>query len=177
MMESIKIVILGYMGSGKSLVGAELASKLGYSFVDLDSEIEKQEGMMISELFQQKGEIYFRKKEIETLKECINSKEKMVIALGGGTPCYGDTMKYLTSNENVITFYLSASIETLTERLYKQKTERPLISHLETKNALNDFVRKHLFERSSYYNEATYTIDSTSTSVSQQIHDIVLQLF
>lgn len=177
MIESNKIVILGYMGSGKSLLGSELASKLGYTFVDLDKEIERQEGMMIAALFQQKGEIHFRKKEIQTLKECINSKEKMVIALGGGTPCYGDTMKYLTSHENIITFYLKASLETLTERLYAQKKERPLISHLETKKELNDFVRKHLFERLPYYTQATFTIDSTSNAVSEHIHEMILQLF
>lgn len=165
------------MGCGKSVVGRELAKKIGFGFLDLDSEIERREGLKISEIFSKKGEIYFRKKEIEILKEHIRSTESQVISLGGGTPCYGDTMNYLTSSGNVMTFYLKTDVETLTERLFTKNKKRPLIAHLNTKEELNDFIRKHLFERAPFYNQATYVVDATGSTVSEKLHAIVLQLF
>lgn len=177
MNNSNKIVLLGYMGCGKSVIGRELASKIGYTFLDLDLEIERQEGMTISEIFSKKGEIYFRKKEIVILKKQIQSNEKQVISLGGGTPCYGDTMKFLTTSKNVITFYLKTDVDTLTDRLHHKNKKRPLIAHLETKEELNDFIRKHLFERTPFYNQAAFVVDATSNKVSEKLHSILLQLF
>ena len=88
----MKITLLGYMGSGKSTVGKELAHALHIPFKDLDDYIIEKEGMSIKEIFQEKGEIYFRLQESRYLKELLHAKEDLVLALGGGTPCYADNM-------------------------------------------------------------------------------------
>lgn len=165
------------MGSGKSSVGYELASALKFSFTDLDTEIEKEEGTTISTLFADKGEIYFRKKENEVLKRLIDTENNLVIATGGGTPCYGDTIHFLNTQKDVITIYLKTSLETLTPRLFKERYERPLIAHLNTPEELKDFIRKHLFERVHYYNQAQFKVDTDNTSVPEIVEAIVAQLF
>ena len=78
----MKIILLGYMGSGKSTIGHHLAKKLYLTFTDLDNHIEKKENKTISEIFNEKGEIYFRKKEHEYLKQFINENDSYVLSLG-----------------------------------------------------------------------------------------------
>ena len=173
----MKLVLIGYMGSGKTSVGKHLASKLNFLFYDLDKEIETRVGQSIAQIFSEKGEIYFRKIESELVRSITHSKEKLILATGGGTPCYGDTMKNLLSCDNVITIYLKTSLQILTDRLYKEKSERPLIAHITTRDVLNDFIRKHLFERSHYYYRALITINVDELSVSEISEAIILKLF
>ncbi|PKA81953.1 shikimate kinase [Ulvibacter sp. MAR_2010_11] len=173
----MKIVLFGYMGSGKSSVGKQLASTLNYNCIDLDSEIEKREDKTISEVFNEKGEIYFRNIEKEILQDLISSPEKLVIATGGGTPCYGDTTTFLSTQPNVITIYLQTSLEVLTTRLYSEKAHRPLIAHLQTEAVLKDFIRKHLFERSHYYTQATFTVNTGEAGVQEIVAKIIVLLF
>jgi len=156
----MKIVLLGYMGSGKSTIGKLIAETLGYTFKDLDAYIEKKEEMRIPDIFSEKGEIYFRKKETAYLKAILKENNNIVIATGGGTPCYGDNIETLLDSEDVLTVYLKASIAILTDRLFEELKQRPLIAHLETKPLLNDFIRKHLFERAFYYNKAKIVQDT-----------------
>ncbi|WP_296386838.1 shikimate kinase, partial [Winogradskyella sp.] len=92
------VVLMGYMGSGKSTIGRELATVLNYSFLDLDDYIVDKEKASVSNIFKTKGEIYFRKKETEYLKELTDSSQHLVLALGGGTPCYGKNIDILTTN-------------------------------------------------------------------------------
>jgi shikimate kinase len=171
------LVIIGYMGCGKSSVGKRLAVHLGYDFKDLDAQIESEEANTISEIFSTKGEIYFRKKENSTLKDLIKTSENLVIALGGGTPCYGDTMNFLASNTKIISVYIKTPLEVLTTRLYSEKSKRPVIAHIEKKEDLKDFIRKHLFERSFYYNKASKVIDANEDSVETIAEKIVAGLF
>ena len=173
----MQLVLLGYMGSGKTAVGRVLADKLGYVFSDLDALIEKEEMMSVAQIFSKKGEIYFRNMESALLKRLVKSKDKLVIATGGGTPCYGDTMNFLTSAENCQTIYIKASLEVLTQRLFKEKKDRPLIAHIESDVVLRDFVRKHLFERSFYYNQADIIIDTEGDSIESIVESIVIDLF
>lgn len=163
---------MGYMGSGKSTVARFLAEKMEIDYIDLDFFIEKKELLTISELFKTKGEIYFRKKESEYLKELLEVKKNTIISIGGGTPCYDKNLTLIKNASNTVSFYLSPSINTLTERLFNEKMNRPLISHFDSKEALNDFVRKHLFERSFYYNQADYVIQTDGKSV----EDVVLEI-
>lgn len=154
----MKIVLLGYMGSGKSTVGRLLAQKLGSSFIDLDVYIEDRLGKNISGIFEDHGEIFFRKKEHEFLKEILEKEENLVLSLGGGTPCYSNNMELvLEYTPNV--FYLRLSIAKLAERLKSEKDHRPLIRHLPDIE-LPEFIGKHLFERSPFYNQATYILDA-----------------
>ncbi len=168
----MKIVLLGYMGSGKTTIGKLLAESINYSFLDLDVLIEKEEQLSIPELFSKKGEIYFRKNERKVLEDVLAAYPNIVLATGGGTPCFGDTIDYLDSLEDVKTVYLKASSEVLTDRLFKEKLKRPLISHLQTKEILNDFIRKHLFERSFYYNRSAFNIQTDKKTIDEIIEEI-----
>jgi len=173
----MKLVLLGYMGSGKSSIGKLLSEALQFPFVDLDQYIETTENMSISELFQKKGEIYFRRKEAINLTKALSEENKMVLATGGGTPCYGTIMADLLADESVVTIYLKNSLETLTERLFAEKNERPLIAHLETEALLNDFIRKHLFERSYYYNQASIVLACDGLAPEAVVEKLILKLF
>jgi shikimate kinase len=170
------VVLMGYMGSGKSTIGKELATVLNYRFLDLDEYIIQKENSSVSDIFKTNGEIYFRKKETEYLKELIDSSEDMVLALGGGTPCYGNNLGELTNNSNVVLFYLKLSIPLLTKRLFKAKNSRPLISHLNSEEELMEFVGKHLFERVQYYSKAEYTITTDDKSQQDVLEGILTKL-
>lgn len=170
------IVLIGYMGSGKTTIGNELSNILGYQFEDLDAYIEKQEGQSISELFQSKGEIYFRKVESKYLVDILKMQD-VVISLGGGTPCYGNNMQAILSSPDTISIYLKASIPTLVERLKKERKKRPLISHLKSDAELTEFVGKHLFERNVFYNQSNYTVSVENKSIKEIVEAIVSKLF
>ncbi|MAP55410.1 shikimate kinase [Altibacter sp.] len=171
------IVLIGYMGSGKSTVGKRLAATLNANFIDLDTAIENREGSSVSELFRAKGEIYFRRKENEILKNLIENIATGVIATGGGTPCYADTMPWLLQRKDVTTVYLKTSLELLTKRLYAERASRPLIEHLQDADTLQDFIRKHLFERSYYYRQASLVIDTSEKDIATIVEEIILKLF
>ncbi len=172
----MKILLLGYMGSGKSTVGQQLAQVLHIPFYDLDLEIEKETKKTISEIFKSKGEIFFRKTEYEVLLKLLEAKDNYVLALGGGTPCYGNVMQEVKNRKDVVTIFLHVPIAALTERLFPERNKRPLISHLETKEVLNDFIRKHIFERTFYYNQATRKVQADA-AVDTIVSEIVLPLF
>lgn len=171
------IVLIGYMGSGKSSIGKQLAAKLGYTFTDLDGQIEAEEKRSISEIFLDKGVLYFRNRENSLLRTLAKEDTNSVIATGGGTPCYGDTMDFLLSNKRCITVYLKASLEPLCDRLFLEKDNRPLIAHIEDKEVLKDFVRKHLFERAFYYNQSEITISIDGATIEEILEEIVARLF
>lgn len=150
----MKIVFVGYMGSGKTTIGKMLAKDLNIKFLDLDEYIEKNEGNTIKAIFSEKGEVYFRKKEFQYLSELLDSNQDFVLSTGGGTPCYGNNMKtILAASFNV--FYVKVSISELVFRLSNQKESRPLIKNINLED-LPEFIGKHLFERSFYYNQAPH---------------------
>ncbi|WP_144667615.1 shikimate kinase [Dokdonia sp. Hel_I_53] len=173
-----KIFLLGYMGSGKSTIGPLLAAKLSYKFLDFDAYIEKMEGKSISKIFKDEGEIYFRKAENNYLKQLISSSEDgpEVIALGGGTPCYSQNMDYLKTAMTT-TVYLNSSYKELTKRLWINKQARPLLNSLESYEALEEYVRKHLFERSYYYNQADIVVKAQDETPEQLASKIIKTLF
>ena len=164
------------MGAGKSSVGKKLSEVLGFDYLDLDDYIQEKEGKSIKEIFSTKGEIYFRKIESKYLNEII-SKSNSVISLGGGTPCYGNNMKHIKESKNTSSIYLKSSIISLTDRLLLEKDKRPLISHLKSKEELQEFIGKHLFERSAYYNLSDITINTDRNSIDEVVESIVLKLF
>ncbi|HMC01688.1 MAG TPA: shikimate kinase [Flavobacteriaceae bacterium] len=171
------VILLGYMTSGKSTIGKFLAKKLNYVFIDLDTYIEEKEEMTVPDIFASKGEIYFRQRESVYLQEVIASGENIVLSLGGGTPCYSNNMDNILKAENTISIYLKVSLNELVSRLEKEKLQRPLVAHLKTKSEMVEFVGKHLFERSSYYNQAKIIIDTDGKSKKEITEHIVLKLF
>lgn len=148
------VFLIGYMGAGKTTVGKSLAKKIKYNFYDLDNYIELKERRTIENIFQEKNEVYFRKIEHKYLKELSTIKENKIISTGGGTPCFKTNLDLINSTENSISIYLKASVEVLMERLKNGIEKRPLISHLNESDKLKDYLNKHLFERSFYYEQS-----------------------
>ena len=171
----MKIILLGYMGSGKTTVGIQLAKKLFLNFTDLDEFIEEKEQKSIKEIFEQKGEIYFRKIEHKYLKQFIKENESYVLSLGGGTPCYAGNLDLILHDKNNLSFYLRGSISTLFKRLSENKFKRPLINDL-SDNQLTEYIAKHLFERSVFYDKATYKISIDDKEVQEIVTEIRILL-
>lgn len=158
----MKVILVGYMGSGKSTVGKILAANLDLPFIDLDAYIESVEKKAITEIFETEGQIRFRKKEHENLNALLVHQQAMVLATGGGAPCYSGNMEtILGASPNV--FYLRVSIPELVSRLVPEKASRPLIAHL-SEAEMPEFLGKHLFERSNFYNRAHHTISCDGKS-------------
>ncbi|OUS02582.1 shikimate kinase [Flavobacteriales bacterium 33_180_T64] len=170
------LFLIGYMGSGKSIIGKKLAEILKYDHQDFDDYIEEREKSTISSIFKTKGEIYFRKTEHKYLNEIVKL-QNTVVALGGGTPCYGDNMKKILDSENSLSIYLKATIPTLSSRLFDEKAKRPLISHISSKEELNEFIGKHIFERAPFYEQALVSIKTDDKSVDEIVEQIMVQLF
>jgi len=148
------IVLVGFMGSGKSTIGKKLADALGLPFVDLDSKIIHQAGMSISDIFTQKGEAYFRILEKEVLDAVISSDRASVIATGGGTPCFYDNMDVILKNS--YSFYLKVGRDALLDRISEDES-RPLIIG-KTKKELKQFIDLMLRKRASFYTKANQTV-------------------
>jgi shikimate kinase len=151
----MKIYIIGFMGSGKSTYGKQLADAMGYSFKDLDSEIEKKEGISISEIFETKGETAFREAEHKALLE-TEKEDNTIIATGGGAPCFQDQMEWM--NAHGVTIYLKLLESALKNRLEPEMKDRPLLKNLDAET-LGDFIYKTLRERAYYYHRAQIVID------------------
>jgi shikimate kinase len=170
----MKVVFVGYMGSGKSLVGKLLAKKLEVPFYDLDVIIEEKVDQSIRELFETKGEIYFRKIENNILKLVLQKTESFVLSLGGGTPCYYNNHELL-QHDGIVSFYLKATSAKLVERLQDEKDARPLLASVNNDQLL-DFITKHLFDRSFYYHQVNHVIAIDEKSVEQLVEEIQMKL-
>jgi shikimate kinase len=161
----MKIFLTGYMGSGKSTAGKKLATKLNFEFIDLDKFIESECGQTISEIFDTKGENEFRALEHNALKKLI-TKDNLVVACGGGTPCYYGNMELM--NNNGITIYLKMSAETLASRLVNAKGKRPLLEN-KTESELKDYITEHLEKREDIYHQAQYIVKGKNLNVDELV--------
>jgi shikimate kinase len=171
----MKIILLGYMGSGKTSVGKKLAKKVFAPFYDLDHYIERREGDSIANIFEKKGEIYFRKIEHKYLQEFLQEKDAYVLSLGGGTPCYAGNMNTILAEEGVTSIYLQANIPTLRERISKNKKKRPLVASLDDEK-LAEFIAKHLFERRNFYEQAHQTVNVNQKDIDTIVAEIRILL-
>jgi len=143
------------MGSGKTTAGKKLSSLTGWHFIDLDHEIEKKEGKTISGIFSDNGENYFRKTESETLRNLETVKD-VVIATGGGAPCFHNNIDYML--ETGIVIYLKMTPHQIKERLAGDDTERPLLKGINNEE-IHNFIEKKLKEREKFYNRAHIIAD------------------
>ncbi|WP_337044801.1 shikimate kinase [Emticicia sp. 17c] len=149
------IFLVGMPSSGKSTLGRQLAKSLGYEFIDLDARIETAEGKKISEIFALNGEEYFRKIENQQLKK-IQKDMRLVVATGGGVPCFLDGLEYIKANG--ISIFLDVKPDRLLERMQvSKKNERPLYD-LENKDLLSVLTEKYN-ERLPFYTQADITIE------------------
>ena len=150
-----RIFLIGFMGSGKSTLGAQLARQVGYKFVDMDRLIEETAEMSIPEIFNEHGEQVFRKWEHDILQELCKG-EKLVISTGGGAPCHSGLMALMNAHGS--TLYLKLTPQALKKRLMNSKTERPLIKG-KSEAELLEFITNLLKEREEFYEKATHIVD------------------
>ncbi|MBQ7471098.1 MAG: shikimate kinase [Prevotella sp.] len=151
----IRIILIGYMGAGKTTVGKELAKALGVPFYDLDWYIETRRRKTVKQLFDEVGEEGFRKIEHNMLHE-VAEFENVIVSCGGGTPCFYDNMDYL--NQQAETIYLKASPEVLYGHLRMGKGVRPLLLN-KTPEEVQEFIREQLAYREQFYTKAKHIID------------------
>jgi len=148
------IVLIGFMGSGKSTIGKMLAESLNRPYIDTDHDIAKAEKMSISEIFDLKGEKYFREIESNILQNALKSKIPSIIATGGGAPCNLNGINYIQKYS--YSFYLKVGRITLLERIYGDKS-RPLVK-AKTKRELKQFINLSISKREVFYQKSNQTI-------------------
>ena len=152
-----RVILIGYMGSGKTTVGRALSKETGMMFYDLDWYIESRMRKTVAQIFAEKGEEGFRKIEYNMLHE-VAEFENVIISCGGGTPCFFDNMDYLNQQGDVV--YLKCEPETLYKHLLMGKVERPLIKG-KSPEELIAYITNHLAEREPFYSRAKHTLDVT----------------
>lgn len=150
-----RIIIIGYMGSGKTTVGKALAQELNLQFYDLDWYIEGRMRKTVPQIFAERGEEGFRQVERNMLHE-VAEFEDILLSCGGGTPCFFDNMDYLNSQGDVV--YLKADPEVLYKHLLMGRTERPLLKG-KTPEELIEYIKEQLKQREPFYQKAKYTLD------------------
>tara|TARA_B100000902_G_C27021411_1_gene769797 strand:- start:270 stop:770 length:501 start_codon:yes stop_codon:yes gene_type:complete len=160
------IFLIGYMASGKSTIGRNLSAMMNLNFIDLDEIIEAELDMTINNIFACKGEAFFREKEYSILRQ-FDFGENLIVAVGGGTPCFFDNHDFL--NSIGITIYLKVSCGEILNRL-QSNINRPLL--LNNPLTLQDFITTQMMEREKYYQTSQYIIDSDNISV-KQVYDLV----
>lgn len=169
----MKVFLVGYMGSGKSTIGKQIASELNLNFIDLDPYIEKKENRTVKHIFESEGEEAFRMVEKDALQDIIKNESNFVLATGGGTPCFHDNMK--TMIKNGTTVYLNHDIKTLVNRLLHAKIFRPLIWG-KSEQELTEYVEEMLKIRVPYYQQAHITIDTLDSDI-KELADIIQKEF
>ena len=166
------IILLGYMCAGKTTVGRAVAKKLGCTFYDLDWYIEERFHKKVARIFAEEGEARFRDLERRMLHEAAEF-ENVVLACGGGTPCFFDNMDYMNSVGH--TFYMKASVQTLCDHIGMSRGERPLLKGKSPEES-RTFVAEQVAERSHYYEQAQHTIDINVLDTFEKIDEICQQI-
>ena len=160
----MKLVLVGFMGSGKTTVGKLLSKKLSLPFVDLDTVIVERTGMTIPEIFKQKGEKFFREAERQFLVEELKKKNSFVLSTGGGAPTYRNNMEVINSYATSI--FLYADFDTLYSRICGD-LNRPLTSR--KKEELRELYEKRL----PFYKMAHFTVDTTGKTPEEVTKEII----
>ena len=164
-----RLILIGFMGSGKTTLGRALAKELGLTFIDLDNYIELRRCKSINRIFEESGEDGFRTIERNLLHE-VCEFENVVISAGGGTPCFFDNIDYM--NAQGTTIYLQVSNERLLERLRIAKSRRPLLKE-KNDEEIKAFIEEQLARREKYYLQADYTFASDRLEDKEQIAESV----
>lgn len=160
-----RIILIGYMGAGKTTVGRRLAKDMGLMFYDLDWYITSRMHRTVAQIFEESGEEGFRRIERNMLHE-VAEFEDVAISCGGGTPCFFDNMDYLNSRGE--TFYLKASPDVLYAHLKMGKSVRPLLLG-KTPAEVEAFVRAQLLEREPFYSKAKHVLDVSVLDTTDKI--------
>jgi len=166
----MRIFLIGFMGCGKSTIGRQLAHYLTFEYADMDKIITSHAGMSIQQIFDTKGEAWFREQETAAIYELLQ-QDNLVIATGGGVPCFYKNMDLM--NRHGITVYLRMNPTALFERLKNSKINRPLINGKKPEE-LMDFINRLLKEREPFYRQAALVVDS-ATITPDMLRDAILE--
>lgn len=164
-----RILLVGFMAAGKTTLGKALAKDLGLQFIDLDLYIESRYHATVSQIFAERGEEGFRQIERNMLHE-VAEFEDVVIATGGGTPCFFDNMEYM--NAQGTTVFLDASVDVIFTRLTIAHTQRPLVAG-KTDEELRSYITETLNRRLPYYSRATHSFCANQLENVKQISESV----
>ena len=167
-----KILLTGFMGSGKTSIGEKLAKRWNLPFIDLDSEIENATGQSVNEIFSDKGEEAFRALELERLEYAMNREGALVISTGGGAICSEDAQNLI---RNCYKVFLNVPVQILAGRLRSNKADRPLIKDIPDE-ALHKWIEKKMEDRKPYYHRADLSINSADMTIGQIANAIEDQL-
>jgi shikimate kinase len=166
---TMKIFLIGFMGSGKTHWGRLLSQKLSIPFFDLDEQVAEHAGKSIPEIFATEGEELFRLQEKDVLHLITESHESFVMACGGGSPCYFNNIEYM--QQAGTTVWINTAPEILFQRLVKEKETRPLIKELSDVQ-LKSFISKKYADRRIYYEQADIKIDDEPLKLEKLIHKL-----
>lgn len=169
---TLRILLIGYMGAGKTTIGKVLSDEMNIPFYDLDWYIEARMHRNIKQLFEERGEEGFRKIEQAMLHE-VAKNENVIIACGGGTPCFFDNMDYM--NRQGTTVYLKAIPEVLYAHLKMGKIIRPLLLG-KTEEEIGQLIVRQVAERESYYLKAEYVLNINLLNSAEKIKEAVYSL-
>jgi shikimate kinase len=158
------IVLIGFMGTGKSSLGRQLARRLGYRFVDTDSAIEEVTGKTVEQIFRRDGEIRFRSEE-NLLARKLAGQSGLVIATGGGMVLNRENVELL--KQNGVLIKLTAEPEVILQRV-KNKKRRPLLR----RGDLRENVLRLLREREGYYDVAEFAVNTGKLSFGEAINEM-----
>lgn len=164
-----RILLVGFMAAGKTTLGKALAKDLGLQFVDLDLYIESRYHATVSQIFAERGEEGFRQIERNMLHE-VAEFEDVIIATGGGTPCFFDNMEYM--NAQGTTVFLDVSVDVIFTRLTIARTQRPLVAG-KTDEELRSYITETLNRRLPYYSRATHSFCANQLENVKQISESV----
>ncbi|QNL22585.1 shikimate kinase [Hyphobacterium sp. CCMP332] len=153
----------GMPGAGKTYWGRKLSEVLSLDFIDLDEFVEKESGLRIFEMINQNGETYFRSKEEKALNHLLNHNKRIILSLGGGTPCSKSNFKLL--KEKSFSIWINTKIDTIVKNLGNKIFERPLI---DSKKDLKRQLEILLEKRKEHYKRADRIVDQPS-----DIHSIL----
>ena len=166
-----RILLVGFMAAGKTTLGKALAKDMGLQFIDLDHYIENRYRCTVSQLFAQRGEEAFRQIERNMLHE-VAEFEDVVIATGGGTPCFFDNMDYM--NTQGVTVFLDASVDVIHTRLTIARVQRPLVAG-KSAEELRTYIAEMLGHRMPYYSRATHTFCANRLENVEQVSESVVR--
>jgi shikimate kinase len=157
----MKLFLIGMMGSGKSYWAQKIAAATSYNWMDLDVEIEKENGISISEIFKTEGEATFRLMEQKALNQ-LAKHSNIIIATGGGTPCFFNNIVWM--NAHGVTVFIDEPIDVLVTRLQKEKAHRPLVSNISDEE-LHVSLTERLASRLHFYQKAQHTVIGSQATV------------
>jgi shikimate kinase len=165
----MKLYLVGLLGSGKSVLGKKIAEVMELPFIDLDEAIEFREGKKVSEIFSEKGQEHFRQVEADVLRK-QSAAEKFVMATGGGTPCFHDSMTFM--NETGVTIFLNTPLSQIIKRMDNaQKKSRPLLANVgeeQLESKLNELLQARL----PFYGLAQHSING-ATATAQDVLQLI----